>query len=508
MNNFFQQFFQNTIDLATFYTTDKEEPTTLAAGIYDTAALMAAGISNNSIYRVDIPSGFTITLFSEDIFSGDKLQLTSSSSSLGKLDKATSSLIIRDPSEDENNSVTSTEEETVTESEPVTESEIVTESEPVTEEETVTESAPVTEEETVTESEPVTEEETVTESEPVTEEEETVTESEPVTEGDATDDDVTDDDDTELRAIIYFRDSDGNDLDPVSLQSGEYNSQAINELGIMNDGIYKIDVPNGLKVTLFSEDDFSGSSYFVTSDAIVDIIEPTYSIIVETNILAKNIMISPSPSTESTPAPFKSKSTSKLPHLNIAGNLNYSNEISLSQIPIPVQPAIRVPKSVKSKRVPKQVQTQSAPKQFKRAPKQVQTESVPKQFKRAPKQVQTESVQRAPKQFQPQRAPIPPKPVQRAPIPPKPVQRAPIPVKTPAVSMPVQVPMPSIPVQIEPDEDENELDQIFPSIVPSIYKEFDIVVKNNFGADLIPYVSNTNLLIIILVFIILAIILR
>jgi hypothetical protein len=75
------------------------------------------------------------------------------------------------------------------------------------------------------------------------------------------------------------------------------------------------------------------------------------------------------------------------------------------------------------------------------------------------------------------------------------------------------MPTPSIsyiPV-IEPEEvesDETEQDQIFPSIVPAIYKEFDIVVKSSFGPDLIPDVSNTNLLIIILIFIILAIILR
>jgi hypothetical protein len=530
MNNFFQQFFQNTIDLATFYTTDKEEPITLAAGIYDTAALMAAGISNNSIYRVDMPPGFTITLFSEDTFSGDKLQLTSSSSSLGKLDKATSSLIIRDPSEDENNSVTSTEEN-VTESTPATEEGTVTESTPATEEETVTESTPVTE------SEPITEEETVTESEPITERE-TVTEGELDNEEGELDNEEGEldneeereldneeedsiDYDTDLIATIYSRDSDGNDLEPISLRSGEYNSQAIFELGIMNDGIYKIDVPNGLKVTLFSEDDFSGSSYFVTSDAMVDLVEPTYSIIVENNIFAKNIMISPTPSTESTPAPYKSKSTSKLPHLNFPGNFNYINEISLSQIPtapasqISVQSAIRVPKSqrvpkqVQSQRAPKQVQSQRAPKQVQsqRAPKQVQSERV--QTQRLPKQVQTKRVPIPPKPAQTQRVSIPPKPVQRVPIPPKPVQRVPIPPK------PVQtllVPIPS--VQIEPDEieqdeiEEDESGEIFPSIVPSIYKEFDIVVKSNFGADLIPDVSNTNLLIIILVFILLAIILR
>ena len=482
MNNFFQQFFQNTIDLATFYTTDKEEPITLAAGIYDTAALMAAGISNNSIYRVDMPPGFTITLFSEDTFGGDKLQLTSSSSSLGKLDKATSSLIIRDPSEDENNSVTSTEDN-VTESTPATEEETVTESTPVTE------SEPITEEETVTESEPITEGETVTEGELDNEEEREL---------DNEDEDSIDYD-ADLIAIIYSRDPDGNDLGPISLRSGEYNSQAIFELGIMNDGIYKIDVPNGLKVTLFSEDDFSGSSYFVTSDAMVDLVEPTYSIIVENNIFAKNIMISPTPSTESTPAPYKSRSTSKLPHLNFPGNFNYINEISLSQIPtapasqISVQPAIRVPKS---QRVPKQVQTQRVPKQVQsqRAPKQVQSERVPKQVSR----VQT---QRLPKQVETKRVSVPSKPAQtqRVPIPPKPVQT-------------LLVPVPSVqiePDEIEPDEiEEDESGEIFPSIVPSIYKEFDIVVKSNFGADLIPDVSNTNLLIIILVFIILAIILR
>ena len=419
MNNFFQQFFQNTIDLATFYTTNKKEPITLDAGIYDSAALKAAGISNNSIYRVDVPSGFIITLYSEDSFSGDILQLTSSSSSLGKLDKAISSLIIRDPSEDEEDTVTS--------------------SVPNTEEGTVTE------EETVSESEPVTEDETDTE------------------------EDDTDYDDSDLKAIIYSRDS------TISLGVGEYDAEAINELGIMNDGIYKIDVPNGLKVTLFSEDNFSGNSYFVTSNTMVDLIDSTYSIVVE-----NNIMIPPTPSTESTPAPYKGKSTSKLPHLNFPGNFNYSNEISLSQT------SVRVPKPVQ------------APIPVQRNPTPVQA-SIPVQINPTPVQ-----------------APIP---VQRNPTPvqaPISVQ-APTPVQAPIpVLIPKQVQRNPIPVQIEPEEEEEEEEveveveeeeEIFPSVVP-LYKEFDAIIKSNFGGNLIEDVSNTNLLIIILVFILLAIFIR
>lgn len=184
--------FQDTNDLeATFYSVDvndNEETVSLSTGSYDSKALNAIGIADNSIYRVDVPKELKVTLFSNDSFSGDNLVLTSSSDSLGKLDKRTNSLKINDLS-------TPTSEEN--------------------------------------------------------------------------------------KVVIYSQDFYGYETTPTYLSVGGYDSQAMDDLGIVNDSIYKINIPEGLKITLFSNDNFSGNAYVVNPNVSLNSIEPTYSILIE-----------------------------------------------------------------------------------------------------------------------------------------------------------------------------------------------------------------------------------
>jgi hypothetical protein len=184
--------FQDTNDLeATFYSVDvndNEETVSLSTGSYDSKALNAIGIADNSIYRVDVPKELKVTLFSNDSFSGDNLVLTSSSDSLGKLDKRTNSVKINDLS-------TPTSEEN--------------------------------------------------------------------------------------KVVIYSQDFYGYETTPTYLSVGGYDSQAMDDLGIVNDSIYKINIPEGLKITLFSNDNFSGNAYVVNPNVSLNSIEPTYSILIE-----------------------------------------------------------------------------------------------------------------------------------------------------------------------------------------------------------------------------------
>ena len=50
------------------------------------------------------------------------------------------------------------------------------------------------------------------------------------------------------------------DLEPVSLPIGEYNNDSLNLLEIDLDNIYKIDIPNSIRVTLFSNDNLKGNN--------------------------------------------------------------------------------------------------------------------------------------------------------------------------------------------------------------------------------------------------------
>lgn len=67
----------------------------LGAGEYGIDPMKTSGIINDGVYKVDVPTGLEVTLFSGGGFDGDSLTLTSSSSSLGRLDKQTSSIRIK-----------------------------------------------------------------------------------------------------------------------------------------------------------------------------------------------------------------------------------------------------------------------------------------------------------------------------------------------------------------------------------------------------------------------------
>ena len=61
-------------------------------------------------------------------------------------------------------------------------------------------------------------------------------------------------------AIFYSFDSDDNEMDPVSLPIDSYDTNLLNAVGINSTGIYRIDIPSNLKVTLYSNDNFKGNS--------------------------------------------------------------------------------------------------------------------------------------------------------------------------------------------------------------------------------------------------------
>ena len=244
MNHTFLQRFQNTNELeATFYMIDvngnEEDPITLPVGDYDSNSLNAIGISGNSIYRVDVPNGLEVSLFSKNLFSGDNLVLKTSSSSLGNLDKKTISLII-------NNSDFSINEITPNVITPsVSRPNVITPS--ISRPNVITPSV----------NRPNVISPSVFSNE----------------------------------IIIYSEDEDGNESTPVALSEGAYNAEELSDLGIINDGIFKIDLPNGLMVTLFSEDLFTGTPYIVTSSSSFELDNPTYSIIVNKNLINSNKII-------------------------------------------------------------------------------------------------------------------------------------------------------------------------------------------------------------------------
>lgn len=72
----------------------KDTVVSLGVGVYDIDPMKAAGIMNDSITRVEVPSGLKVTLFEHGGFQGINLILTENSKSLDKLDNKVSSIII------------------------------------------------------------------------------------------------------------------------------------------------------------------------------------------------------------------------------------------------------------------------------------------------------------------------------------------------------------------------------------------------------------------------------
>jgi hypothetical protein len=85
------------------------------------------------------------------------------------------------------------------------------------------------------------------------------------------------------KATFYSRNSNGIEAKPVSLPVGKYDIDPMKESGIINDGIYKIDIPDGLEVTLYTNGSFEGPSLTVNSSSsdLGDLNMATSSIIIE-----------------------------------------------------------------------------------------------------------------------------------------------------------------------------------------------------------------------------------
>lgn len=77
--------------------------------------------------------------------------------------------------------------------------------------------------------------------------------------------------DTQPEITVYSVDSNNEEMEPVSLSVGVYDSESLSALGIITDGIYRIDFPNNanFKVSLYSENSFKGTTFVLfksTSD--------------------------------------------------------------------------------------------------------------------------------------------------------------------------------------------------------------------------------------------------
>jgi hypothetical protein len=87
-----------------------------------------------------------------------------------------------------------------------------------------------------------------------------------------------------LVATFFSRNSDGSDAGNVSLPIGNYELDAMKIAGIPNDGIYKVIVPPGLKVTLYSDGLGFGDSLVLkkSADSLTNLNMRTSSLKIET----------------------------------------------------------------------------------------------------------------------------------------------------------------------------------------------------------------------------------
>jgi hypothetical protein len=86
-------------------------------------------------------------------------------------------------------------------------------------------------------------------------------------------------------AIFYSLDLNGDEMDPVSLSLNSYNNNSLNAVGINSTGIYRIDIPSNMQVTVFSKDNFEGISKVFYSDItnLKNLEFTIYSLIIENN---------------------------------------------------------------------------------------------------------------------------------------------------------------------------------------------------------------------------------
>jgi hypothetical protein len=88
-----------------------------------------------------------------------------------------------------------------------------------------------------------------------------------------------------IEAVFYSVDLDGDEMDPVSLPIDSYDNNSLNAVGINSSGIFRIDIPSNMQVTVFSEDNFQGiSKVFYSNITNLSNLEfSIYSLIIENN---------------------------------------------------------------------------------------------------------------------------------------------------------------------------------------------------------------------------------
>jgi hypothetical protein len=90
---------------------------------------------------------------------------------------------------------------------------------------------------------------------------------------------------TNVEVTFYSVDSNDNELEPVSLPSGEYDNNSLMAAGISTIGIYRVDIPvnSNITVTLHSQDDFEGENIVLknTTSDLGPLQANTASIVIE-----------------------------------------------------------------------------------------------------------------------------------------------------------------------------------------------------------------------------------
>lgn len=84
-------------------------------------------------------------------------------------------------------------------------------------------------------------------------------------------------------AVFYSLDLDGDEMDPVSLPLDSYDTNSLNAVGINSTGIYRIDIPSNMQVTVYSEDNFEGDSkvFYSNITNLRNLEFSVYSLIIE-----------------------------------------------------------------------------------------------------------------------------------------------------------------------------------------------------------------------------------
>ena len=134
-------------------------------------------------------------------------------------------------------------------------------------------------------------------------------------------------------ATFYSLDFDGNEMDSVSLNIGSYDNDSLNAVGINPSGIYRIDIPSNMNVTLFSENNFEGDSeiFYSNTSNLVDRENGISSLVIRTGSEPSESDIITTPRI----AP-SSRPVVQMPSNSVPPSIINSNIISNKVLPPPV----------------------------------------------------------------------------------------------------------------------------------------------------------------------------